>query len=124
MSMKKLGKSVLTLNGQRFQTYPGASFDPGGTVRSEKVGHVVHGYSEAERAGSLEVEIDHGTETDIIAINKMADVTMMLETDTGQTYVGRNWWVSEPATFTDGPDSKVKFKVMGPPVEPMTVRAS
>lgn len=122
MALKKLGRSVITFNGLRLETYPGASFDPGGIVRTKKEGHAVHGYSEQERAGKIEVEFDHGSETDLIALNKNGgDGTIMVETDTGQTYVGRNWWLAEPATWTDGPDSKIKATFEGKPLELMSV---
>lgn len=119
MSLKKLGKAVIKLNGKAWKSYPGATYDPGGTMRTERVGHEVHGYSESEKAGTIEFETDLGVGDSIDEFEEFADGTVLVEADTGQTFVGRNWWCSERPSFTDGSDGRVKVKLMGPRLEEM-----
>lgn len=119
MSMKKLGKAVIKVNGTAHESYPGASVDIGGTTRTSRVGHTVHGYSEGGKQGSLEFDIDLGEGDTLDTWRQISDATVTFECDTGQTYVGNHWWVTEPPTFTDGNDSKVRVKMEGPPMEEM-----
>ena len=117
--MKKLGKSTLKVNGQMLQSYPGATCDIGGVVRTERVGHEVHGFSEQDRAGSIECEIDLGADTSLTDLQAIDDATVIFETDVGITYVGNHWWCAGEISFTDGGDSKVKLKFVGPPMQEM-----
>ena len=119
MSLKKLGVTAIKLNGTHYKTYPGATCDPGGKVRNERVGHDVHGYSESEKAGTVEFETDLGVGDSLDSFEGFVDGTVLVECDTGQTYVGRDWWCAERPGFTDGGDSKVKVKLMGPRMEEM-----
>ena len=117
MSLKMMGKVTIRADGQAFKSYPGASIDFGGVERTPKVGHDIHGFSETPKEGTVEFEMDLAPSTSLAAIAAMDDVTMVAESDTGQMYVGRNWWCAEPPTFTDGSDSKVKCKFQGRPME-------
>jgi len=123
MSMKKLGKAFITVDGQRLQTYPGATCQPGGIVRSVKKGHEVHGYSEADEEGMVECEIDIGADTSLRDIEAMSDVTVRFECDTGQVYIGAHWWSEKTPDFTDGSDSKAKVKFVGPKMEEVSANA-
>lgn len=119
MSLKKLGVTAIKLNGTHYKAYPGGTFDPGGTVRTERTGHEVHGYSEAQKPGTVEFETDLGVGESLDTFEGFADGTVLVEADTGQTYVGRNWWCVERPSFTDGSDGRVKVKLMGPRMEEM-----
>lgn len=119
MSLKKFGVAAIKLNGTHYKTYPGATFDPGGIVRTERVGHTVHGYSESQKAGTIEFETDLGVGESIDDFEAFADGTVLVEADTGQTYVGRNWWCAERPNFTDGSDGRLKVKLMGSRLEEM-----
>lgn len=121
MGMKKLGKATVRVNGAAYRSYPGATVDIGGVTRTPKVGHEVNGFSESERQGSVEFEMDLGTDTSLADIQAIDDATVIFECDTGQTYVGNHWWNTGEITFTDGSDSKVSIKFEGPPMEEMKV---
>jgi hypothetical protein len=119
MSLRKLGKATIKVNGTVYQSYPGASVDIGGPVRTTRVGHDVHGFSESTRQGSLEFDMDLGVGTSLDELRQVEDATVVFECDTGQVFVGNHWWITEPPTFTDGDDSKVKVKMEGAPMEEM-----
>ncbi|PIW30924.1 MAG: hypothetical protein COW30_01000 [Rhodospirillales bacterium CG15_BIG_FIL_POST_REV_8_21_14_020_66_15] len=114
---KKLGKATIKADGRKFDSYPGASYDPGGTVREARVGHTVHGFSESEREGSIEFEIDYDETVSITQLRNIAGATVTFEPDAGPALVGRAWWVAEPPTWTDGSESRVKIVMKGPALE-------
>ncbi len=117
MSLKKLGKAVITADGAVIKSYPGATCSPGGVMRTIKKGHTVHGFSEGDEEGYVEFEFDIGTNTSLRDIEAMDDVTVRFECDTGQVYIGAHWWAEKTPEFTDGSDSKAKAKFMGQPME-------
>lgn len=119
MSLKKLGKATIKVNGKALESYPGATCDIGGVTRTARVGHAVHGYSEQDRQGSIECEIDLDANTSLAELQAIDDATVLFETDVGKTYVGNHWWCTGEIIFTDGNDSKVKVTFEGPPMEEM-----
>lgn len=119
MSLRKLGKAIIKVNGRVYESYPGATLDIGGPTRNPRVGHQVYGFSEGVKEGSLEFETNLGVGDSLDALRKIDDATVVFECDTGQVYVGNHWWVAEPPVTTDGTDSKVKLKMAGPPAEEM-----
>lgn len=118
---KKLGKATIKADGKKFESYPGASYDPGGTVREARVGHTYLGFSESEREGTIEFETNYDGTTDVVALNAITGATVTFEPDAGPALVGREWFVAEPPTFTDGAESRVKIIMKGPKLEPVGV---
>lgn len=120
MSMKRLGKAYIKIDGDLLETNSGAKIDLGGTVRTSVVGNnSVHGFSESIKESSLECEISVGPETSLDALRNIEDATITFEADTGQTWIIRNAWLTEPPAVGDGEGGKVALKFAGPPAEEM-----
>lgn len=119
MSMQKTGRVTVKVNGRAFLSYPGAEIDIGGMERTTKTGHRVHGYTEKERPGLVKFEIDLDPSISLKEIGLIKDATVIAECDTGQSYVGRNWWCVKTPTFKDGDDGKVEIEMTGLPMDEM-----
>jgi hypothetical protein len=120
MSKKRLGKAFIKVDGKLLESMPGAKIDIGGPVRNPVVGNTqVHGFAESVKESTMECEISVGTDTSLDALRKIEDATITFEADTGQTYVIRNAWLTEPPVVTDGEGGKVPLKFAGPPAEEM-----
>ena len=57
-AQQRLGKAVIKIGGNRLETMPGATLDPGGTVRQTQVGaNEVLGYTETPKQSRMECEV-------------------------------------------------------------------
>lgn len=120
MSNRVMGRAQIKANGKIFDSHPGATLDPGGVSRESVVGaNAVHGFKETVKQSKVELEISVKAGTSLAEINRMDDITLTFEVDTGQTWVISNGWVTEPATLTDN-DGKAKIVIEGPPAEEMS----
>lgn len=115
--MKLLGKVTIKVDGADIRSYPGAVLDPGGSMRSPRVGHKYHGFSEQEKESTLECRVDMTPEFDLDAMRGWADVTLAFETDVGKTFVINNASLAAPPRITDGSDSQVELSFFGPKAE-------
>lgn len=120
MSGIRLGKAYIKVNGQLLESMPGASIDIGGVERKPVVGNnSVLGYSESPRPAMVECEIAVGQNTSLTDLAKAVDATITFECDTGQTYIVREGFLTEPPKATDGEGGKVPLKYAGQPAEEM-----
>ena len=120
MSMKRLGKAFIKIDGELLETNKGAKCSLGGVSRKTIVGNnTVHGYAEEPKESGVECEISIGEGASLDKYRKISDATITFEADTGQTYVIRNAWLTEPPELTDGDGGKVGLKFAGPPAEEM-----
>ena len=108
---KITGIMKIYANGRLFRTKPGAKFNPGGKVRTQETGHSVYGHHEEVRGSTIDCVIVHMSDTDVVEMSSLVDVTIKVETDTGQSYVMNNATVSEPCELTAGGD--MTFKAFG-----------
>ncbi|OWY40065.1 hypothetical protein CEK28_04840 [Xenophilus sp. AP218F] len=85
------GMVYVTLNGQRKRSKPGASLKPGGKIK-EAVNDV-HGYCGTAvkeiKGAEIKFTIPHASDEDVVALQNLADVTVLFETDSGQRYLAR-----------------------------------
>ena len=112
---KLLGRAYIKHDGNLLQTKEGASLNVGGVNREPVVGNQVHGYVEKVVAPTVECAITVNASTSLTALAKIDDATITFECDTGQTYVLRNAWLTEPPNMTageSGGDVKLKFCAM------------
>lgn len=109
--MKSLGKAEVTIDGDIYTAYPGAECDPGGVERTTKE---TGNFSEEDKFGYVEFEIDFTPDISIREIEAKDDATVRFVSDTGQVYVGNHWYFANRGPIKDGKDSKLKIRFEGP----------
>lgn len=122
MSKKLFGSAEVRVNGTLLLTHSGASFDPGGVARATVTGaNSVHGFAESPKASKLECEISLRAGQSVSDLGALDDATITFRSAaTGQTWVMRSAWSTEPPTLTDATDGgKVKLIFEAPPAEEM-----
>jgi len=117
---QRLGKAFIKWDGKLLESMPDAKISLGGVERNPVIGaNNVHGFSEKIKESTLECEISVSTETSLDELANIADATITFECDTGQTYVMRNAFLTEPPQATAGDGGKVPLKFAGPKAEEM-----
>lgn len=112
-----MGRFTIGVNGLRFKTEKGATFDLGGPKRTTKTGsNGVAGFSEETVQSKLEFSFFIPPGLSIAQIRTWDDVTVSVETDTGQQYVINGGWVTDPQVIEES-DGKTKVIIEGPPAE-------
>lgn len=110
---KVTGRVSIKKDGQQLLNRSGWTFNPGGVRRNTQVGDSgVHGHSEETVAPSVSGNVSHTKALDLVELGKDEDVTILFETDTGQSYVLRNAWLVDPPELTAG-DGEVSLTYEG-----------
>ena len=112
-----LGRAYIKVDGALLRTNTGAKIDLGGAIRAAVVGNAVHGYSEAVKQSSVECEISLAAGDSLESIRNIKDATITFEADTGQVYVVRSAWLTEPPVVSEGDGGKIALKFEGQPAE-------
>jgi hypothetical protein len=108
--MKITGKGTLTVDGTRFAIENGATLNPGGVNRvAERHGGETY-YREEEVPPSLECNVLHTADTDILALSNLVGATVMFEADTGQKFLLRGAFATEPVPI-DSSSGKSALKL-------------
>lgn len=93
---KITGKAVITVDGTRYATENGATLNPGGVNRAaERHGGETY-FREEEVAPTLECNVLHTADTDILALSAIVGATVMFEAETGQKFLLRGGFTTEP----------------------------
>lgn len=117
---QRLGKAFIKWDGKLLETMPDAKISLGGVERTPVLGaNTVHGFSEKIKESTIECEISVSSETRLAELAAIKDATITFETDTGQTYIMRNAFLTEPPAATAGEGGKVPLKFAGPAAEEM-----
>lgn len=115
---QRLGKAFVKVNGALLESMPGAKLNIGGKKRTPVIGaNAVHGFSEEIVQSSVECEISVSKDTDIIALSKIDNATIIFECDTGQVFVCRESFLTEPPELTASEGGKVPLKFNGAPAD-------
>lgn len=118
MAMKTFSKAKVTMNGEVLLARDGLNFDPGGMERAvQKSLGRVDGFSESPMESKLEFDFTVVRGVSLAQIRDAVDVTLVIELDTGQTWVMRNAWCASPPTLTAGGSAAGKVTFNGPPAE-------
>lgn len=117
MSLKKIGKAYIKVDGKLLDSLPGAKIDIGGVTRKTVTGSHNVGFSEENKPSKIECEIMFDASTSLRQIADISDATVTFECDTGQIYVVRNAWVSETLTLNETEGGKVAVVIEGPAAE-------
>lgn len=100
MSKKITGRAIITIDGKRLKSESGATLNPGGANRSSMVGGgQVHGFQEEDVAPSLECSVYHNKDTSLRELSDITGATVLFETDTGNQYILRDAWTTEPVSL-------------------------
>jgi hypothetical protein len=116
MSSQLFGTATIRMNGETLRTKAGAKHTPGGPERTAIPGARAKdvGYSEANTNSMTECEVMIDADFDIEKFRNARDVTVLFETDTGQTFIQKGaWCVGAPQLSDGGAGAAVKFE--GPP---------
>jgi hypothetical protein len=112
----------IKLDGALLESLPGPKWKLGGNKRTPVVGNnKLIGYSEATEPGEVECEVPITEGMSLAQLKDITDATLTLELDTGQTYVGRNAFVTDALEVTSGADGKLALKFACDPLEEMGV---
>ncbi len=96
------GKATVRKNGAVLAAENGATLTAGGINREgERHGGIAY-YKEDEVNPSVEISILHDKDADIIALSNIVDATVEFECDTGQTYILRGAFTTEPVSLDSG----------------------
>ena len=87
MSKRITGRATIHIDGASIPHENGATLNPGGSSKTvERHGGVTY-YSEQEVAPSLELNVLHTADVDIVKLSNIRDATVLFEADTGQKYL-------------------------------------
>ncbi|HEX7124682.1 MAG TPA: phage tail tube protein [Thermodesulfobacteriota bacterium] len=112
-----LGRATIKADGQLLETKPGAKLDLGGVTRSSILSNSSVDFAEQPKQARLECEISLKGGMRLADLQKMRDVTVTFEADTGQSYVVRNAFLVDPPVITDGQGGQIPVVFEGPPAE-------
>lgn len=110
------GTLIIRSDGLSLRSKPGAcKLMMGGYTRTPQIadGQVV-GYSEKIEAATIESTLAHMSSSNVAAINDMKDVTLLVETDSGVTYMVRNGFSTKPPEIS-GAEGDVAVAFAGQP---------
>ncbi len=104
------GIAEITVDGRRFATENGATLNPGGFNRqAERHGGDTY-FKDEEVPPSLDCNVLHTSETDIIALSNIVGATILFKANTGQKFLLRGASASEPVPLDSGSGkSALKF---------------
>lgn len=97
------GKATVKVDGEEKLTDVDATLNVGGASREPVMGpRGVQGFRESPAAPTLSTTQRHTKDTDLVALASIKDATVLFETDTGDTYMLRRAFVSEPPELSSG----------------------
>jgi len=92
------GKAKIRIDGKVIRTENGATLNPGGVKREPESHGGETFYSEADEPPMLECSVLLTKDVDVIALSGIKNATVMFEADTGQTFVMRDAFTTEPVS--------------------------
>ncbi len=117
--MKYAGRATIRVDAAVLETDSGATLDIGGVMRSTVSGaNQVLGYAEAPKPARLECEVFITEGVSLERLRQISAATITFTTDTGQSWVLSNAWLTEPPVFTQaGEGGKARLVFEAPPAE-------
>ncbi|WP_328184626.1 phage tail tube protein [Marinobacter sp. OP 3.4] len=101
--MKITGNVTVREGGEELLTDGKGTLNPGGFEREAKMnGRRTVGFSENPVAPTLSIVIHHTQDTDIVRLSNLTDATILLETDSGQTWMLRGAFCASPTPLDMG----------------------
>lgn len=112
-----LGRAYIKVDGDLLRSNTGAKIDLGGVMRAAVVGNEMHGFSESVKEATVDCEISLAKGDSLEKIRNIADATITFECDTGQVYIVRQAFLTEPPVVSEGDGGKIELKFAGHPAE-------
>lgn len=106
----------LKIDGELQRSKDGAKLGLGGKERTPITGHSLYGYSEKVVPATVEFVLAHTAGLDLRGISDKVESTLEFETDTGDTYLVRNAFCTNPAEL-EGGEGNTPLKFAGDPAE-------
>jgi hypothetical protein len=116
---KFLGRATIRVDGQVWETAPGATLDVGGTKRNPVIVGKKVGFAEETAPGTLVCETALMTGMTLADLRNVTGATIIFEADTGQSFVISNAFITVPPTMKDGAGGNVSLDFAGDPAQEM-----
>lgn len=108
--MQITGKATISVDGKELPTENGAKLTVAGVKRNvERHGGRTY-YHEEEVAAELDCNILHTKDVDVVALSNMVGVTGLFKADTGQVFILRGGFTTEPVPI-DASSGKSALKM-------------
>lgn len=112
-----VGRIWIKTDGNLLRSNEGAQVDLGGAQRESVSGsHTVHGFHETVKPGRVECQVSVAAGDDPEQLRNITDATLTCELDTGQTYIIRDAFLTEPPVIQEG-GGQVQLVFEGQPAE-------
>jgi hypothetical protein len=102
------------VNGALQRSKEGAKLILGGKERTAQTGYAVYGWAEKVVPAQVEFTLAHTADVDLIELNNLTGATVKFETDTGQSFMVANAFMTKPAELTGG-EGDVAMEMQGDP---------
>lgn len=111
-----VGQAKVKIDGTSYPTSGETTLEIGGPVREPVPGDFEAGaFKESTAPSKVDVTINYKPGVSLSALRAIDNATVMVELDTGITWIVRNAYVAEVISF--GQDGKAKVVMQGPPAE-------
>lgn len=102
MSDKFYGRATIRVNGQFYDTEPGAELVLGGIKNTARPTTHGVGYSQSYTPSRLTCRVPYKADMTLRDLQEMTEAEVTLITDTGQTFVMKDAFQTGDVTITDG----------------------
>lgn len=113
--MQITGAATIRVDGEELLTEVGATLNVGGFEREAQMGaNGVQGFRQTPVAPTVQCTVRHTANTDIVKLAGITNGTLLFEADTGQSWMLRGAFVTEPPELDAGEGSfELNFSGMG-----------
>lgn len=116
---KVVGQVKVRVDGDLLETDGSSTMELGGAKRSSVTGdYQASAFSESTEPAKCEVNLLMKAGLGLVALSRIDDATLTMETDVGRTYIMRGAYVAEVISFGSN-DGKAKVVFMAGPAEEM-----
>ena len=106
---KVTGIVTIEVDGETLESEAGATISIGGVTREAVITETGNVFGmETQVPGTIECSILHVTNTDLVRLASLTDVTINFKCDTGQVYTVADGFLTEPPSLSGGKAS-LKF---------------
>ena len=111
-----VGQARVKIDGTQYPTSGETTLEIGGPVREAVAGDFEAGaFKESTAPSKCEVTIHYKRGVSLSALRAIDNATVVIELDTGTSWIVRNAYVADVISF--GQDGKAKVVFQGPPAE-------
>lgn len=107
--MQFTGKVTIRVDGAIIATENKATLNPGGVTREPESHGGKTFFSEDDMPPLMECSVLITKDTDVLALNKITGATVIFEADTGQKYLMRDAFTTEPVIFDGAGKTPLKM---------------